>query len=100
MKHSYLAFLVEIRSLQKKYDSCIKLLFYFKSGLRFCSVLWRNLVTKEFCLGSLFTVNNSRDSVAKSIYNVIEFKLYNIYENKRKCKSPEFNTWFRAIKTD
>merc|ERR1711892_685991 len=60
-----LAFLVEIRRLQKKNDSCIKSFFYFKDGLRFISILWGNLVTKEFCLWSLFTVNNSRNSITE-----------------------------------
>ena len=65
-----LAFMVEIRSFQKKNDSCIKSFFYFKDGLRFISILWGNLVTKEFCLWSLFTVNNSRNSITKSIVDL------------------------------
>ena len=62
---SYLAFLVEIGSFQKKYDSCIKLLFYVKNWLRVISILWGNFVTKEICFRSLFAINKSRHSVAE-----------------------------------
>ena len=61
---SYLAFLIEIWSFQKKYDCGIILLFYIKNWLRVISILWWNFVPEEFSFWSLLTIHNSRNSIS------------------------------------